>query len=221
MRTYSITITGQTPILFHNDDIDWADRMDAWKTDKDNKTKSKAGDDRTPAFRWIGSLYHDQKQLVIPTDNIMRGVMEGGAMVLIPGAKNNKTFKAPSQSGIMPRDIGWPLLVGGRTVPFKPIAELMAEKDFEVHKQRVLDLGGRLFVKRVVIGTSKHIRVRPCFDQWSTEGQLIVTDDRITTAALADIFEQMGRFKGLCDWRPSSKTPGSYGMFTAEVRQVA
>jgi hypothetical protein len=34
---------------------------------------------------------------------------------------------------------------------------------------------------------------------------------------LSDIFNYAGRYKGLGDWRPGSKTPGTWGMFTAEV----
>lgn len=217
MRAFNLTFTGVQPLLMHNDDIEWADRMDDWKSNKDNKAKSKAGDDRTPAFRWIGALYHDGENIVIPTANIMRAAMEGGAMVPVPGAKGNKTFKAQSQSGIMPQDLAWPLLVNGKPVPFAPLAELMNEGDFAKHKARATELGFSLFVKRVKIGMSKHIRVRPRFEQWSVAGQLLVVDDQITERVFKDIFESAGRHKGLCDWRPSSKTPGTFGMFQAQI----
>ena len=69
------------------------------------------------------------------------------------------------------------------------------------------------------IGASKHIRVRPRFDHWSTTGDLVVTDDQITDSALSDIYESAGRYKGLCDWRPGSKTPGTFGMFEVDVQR--
>ena len=31
MKTASVTITGTTPLLMHADNIDWADKMEAWK----------------------------------------------------------------------------------------------------------------------------------------------------------------------------------------------
>ena len=75
MRTYVVTITGTQPLLMHHDDIDWADTMEQWKLDKDNKKNSKAGDDRSPAFRWIGNLYRDENgAIILPTDNITRNV---------------------------------------------------------------------------------------------------------------------------------------------------
>jgi hypothetical protein len=188
-----------------------------WKNDVANKKLSKPGDDRTPSFRWIGCLYHDNKEIVLPISNIMRAGMEGGALVLVPGGRSGKTFKAQSQSGIMPREISWPFLVNGKTVPFGPIAELMTEPDFTRHKIRANELGFDLFVRRARIGAAKHIRVRPRFEQWSTTGDLVVTDSQITESVLRDIFESAGRFKGLCDWRPGSKTPGTFGMFSVEI----
>lgn len=220
MRTYQITITGFQPLIMHNDDIEWADQMDDWKNDKNNKKSSKAGDDRSPAFRWIGALYHDDEQLVLPTENIMRALMEGGAMVLVPGGKSGKTFKAQSQSGVMPRRPSWPLLVGGKPIPFAAIWSLMSQPDFKQHAEAVKQLGFRLFVKRARIGQSKHIRVRPIFDTWSATGELVVSDDQITTGVLEDLLESAGKYKGLGDWRPGSKTPGTFGMFTASVKEI-
>jgi len=221
MQLYKVTITGVQPLLMHADDIEWADEMERWKLDKDNKKMSKAGDDRTPAHRWIGSLYrNDAGEVVLPTENLMRGLMEGGTMVLVPGGRSGKTFKAQSQSGIMPRALGWPLLVNGKPIPAKPIQDLLGEKDFAVHKETVEKLGFSLFVKRARIGASKHIRVRPRFEQWSAAGELSVIDEQITDSVLADILEMAGTYKGLGDWRPSSKTPGTFGMFRADIERV-
>ena len=57
-RNYQATIKGMTPLILHKDDVDWADKMDDWKSDPNNKKHSKAGDDRSPAWRWIGCVYH-------------------------------------------------------------------------------------------------------------------------------------------------------------------
>jgi len=221
MKTYQVTITGVQPLLLHADDIEWADQMEIWKLDKDNKKSSKAGDDRTPAHRWIGCLYRNEAgEIVIPSENIMRALMEGGAMVTVPGGRMGKSFKAQSQSGILPRAIGWPLLVGGKQIDGKKIESLLHEKDFAAHKAAAEALGFSLFVKRARIGTSKHVRVRPRFDSWSAQGELSVSDEQITEDILNDILEMAGIYKGLGDWRPSSKTPGTFGMFTAKVERV-
>ena len=116
MRKYEVTLTGTTPLLMHWDNIEWADQMDAWKNDPANRKDSRAGDDRSPAWRWIGSCYHDGKHITIPSDNLMRSMMEGGAMVPVPGGKNGKTFKAQTQSGMMVSESDWPVLVDRKSV---------------------------------------------------------------------------------------------------------
>src|SRR5882724_8856502 len=113
MRTYNVTIQGKTPLIMHSDNIEWADQMKAWEMVAANKAASKAGDDRTPAFRWLGTVYHDGTQVVMPSDNVMRCLMAGGARM--PTGKGQKTFKAQTQSGIMAPQLYWPLLVKGKT----------------------------------------------------------------------------------------------------------
>jgi hypothetical protein len=222
MRTYHITITGTQPLLMHHDDIDWSDVMEKWKLHPDNKQASKAGDDRSPAFRWIGNLYRDESgRIIIPTDNIMRCLMEGATMVLVPGGKSGKTFKAQSQSGIMPRAVGWELMSAGKSIDTSQLDRLMKEKDFAKHEEAARKMGFTLFKKRAKIGQSKHVRVRPRFDQWSASGELLVVDEQITDDVLSDILEMAGKYKGLGDWRPSSKTPGTFGMFTAAVKRLS
>ena len=217
MRTYEIEIEGTTPLLMHWDDVNWADKMDAWRHDARNKKVSKAGDDRTPAWRWVGSTYHDGKVVAMPADNVMRALMEGGAMVPVPGGRGGKTFKAQTQSGMMISTAFLPLDAGDGPIPIDDINALMKVDDFEIHKQAVQQMGFSLFVKRAKIGTSKHIRVRPRFDRWKLSGSISVWDDQITRDVLTDIIGFAGQFKGLGDWRPGGKTPGSFGMFTGKV----
>lgn len=220
LRRYQIKLNGKQPLLMHSDDIEWSDAMDLWRVDKDHKAISKAGDDRSPAWRWLGALYHDGERIIIPAANVMRCLMEAGAMVVVPGGKSGKTFKSQTQSGIMPTEIGWPLLVDKKSVPYAPLGKLVGQKDFAKHKECALASGFELFLKRAKIGQSKHVRVRPKFDKWAAIGELVVTDEQITTSVLADIFDCGGRYKGLGDWRPGGKTPGSFGTYEAEVKEI-
>ena len=213
IRQYHVELEGVTPLLMHWDNIEWADQMEAWKSDPANKKGSKAGDDRSPAFRWIGSVYHDGERVCMSSDNLSRCLMEGGAMVPVPGGKNGKTFKAQTQSGMKVDDMFVPLDVHGKVILWKTIQALVQEPQFAVHVETVKKLGFRLFVKRAPIGQSKHIRVRPCFDEWSLKFLISVWDGQITDDVLQSLFEYAGTYKGLCDWRPGSKTPGPYGMF--------
>lgn len=215
IKSYEVEIEGTTPLLMHWDNIEWADEMEHWKSRPENKKKSKAGDDRTPAFRWIGSVYNDGKVVSIPAEIISPCLMQAGAMVPVPGAKGSKTFKAQTQSGMKIDAPYYPLIInGGTTIPYDKIAALMDEDSFPEHMQAVKKLGFKLFIKRAAVGSSKHVRVRPRFEEWKVKFQISVWDDQLTDESLRLIFENAGMFKGLGDWRPSSpRKPGSFGMF--------
>lgn len=219
-RNYNITLTGESPLLLHRDNIQWGEAMKKWTTDPDNKAKSVAGDDRTPAHRWIGCLYVSQGILVIDSDNLMTVLREGGAKC--PAGKGNKTFKRETQSGIVVNEIGWPIIVPGRSeIRFSQIEDLTKEEDFDAHCKRAESLGFSLFVKRARVNGSKHVRVRPRFDAWAVSGSLTVLDDSITTEVLQRILTHAGAYAGLGDWRPSSpKSPGPFGRFTAKVEEA-
>lgn len=136
---------------------------------------------------------------------------------MVSTGRGPKTFKAQTQSGMFVEGSHWPLLVDGRQISVAPILALRAEKDFDAHREAVSRHGFSLFLKRAKIGASKHVRVRPLFDQWSSVGIIHVHDEAITKDILQQIVSQAGLYKGLGDWRPGGKTPGPYGMFTATV----
>jgi len=219
MLNVKVTIKGLTPLLMHADNIEWSDAMDEWRKEPENKAKSKAGDDRTPPFRWIGSLNTDGEIVTIPSEYIMRCLMEGGAQV--PTGSGKKTFKAQSQSGLLCPEFHWPLFINGSgaTISMSDINDLKDKAHFVEHIEGVRKLGFSLFVKRVRVGQSKHIRVRPRFEQWATEGRIVIMDEAITVKILRQILELAGRYKGLGNWRPGSPTPGQFGMFEATVEE--
>lgn len=219
LRTYEVKLTGITPILMHRDNIEFSDELKAWREDPQNKKLSVAGDDRSPAFTWLGCLYDEEDKVVVPSDNIMRCLMEGGAMVPVPGGRGNKTFKAQTQSGMITKETAWPIVVNGETIDTAPLLKLRNERDFKKHVAAAIDNGFVLFTKRVGINGKKHVRVRPKFPRWELNGHIEVWDEQITTDVLKSILRSSGEYKGLCDWRPGSKTPGAFGRFSATVEE--
>lgn len=218
-RKYEVTLTGASPLLMHKDNIEAGEQVRAWSKDPANKKVSIAGDDRTPAWTWIGYCYHDGKQLVIDADCLMSMLRDGGKKCSAPTGKGS--MKAATQSGIMVNEIGWPLLVNGEPVEWKKIAKLADEDSFDKHVKAAEDMGFSLFCKRARVGTSKHVRVRPRFDQWQAKGTLTVLDDQITEQVLGMILRHAGFYVGLCDWRPGSpQAPGQFGRFSVEVKEV-
>jgi hypothetical protein len=218
MEQVTITITGKSPLLMHADNIQWADDMEAWKNNPANKAKSKAGDDRTPPWRWIGCLNYDDPKtgvVTIPAEYIMRSIMGGAAEV--PTGKGQKTFKSQSQSGLLCVNEHLPLLIKGKTIKMADVQKCMALKTFKEQTDAAKDLGFSLFVKRAKIGSSKHVRVRPRFDNWSIVGDIVIVDEAITKGILLQILKIAGNMKGIGDWRPGGPTPGPFGIFDAEV----
>jgi hypothetical protein len=219
MRTYQVELTGRTPLLMHHDNIEWADFMKDWREAPENQKASVKGDDRSPSWTWLGSVYHDGTVLAIPQANIMKSLMEGGAMVPVPGGRSGKTFKSQTQSGMMSVNPFWTLLVGGVPIHWSSLESAKDIPKFMDHKTYTRKLGFELLVKRAAVNGSKHVRVRPQFAAgWQATGSIAVWDEQITDKALADIFEYAGQYKGLGDWRPGApKKPGPYGTFEAKI----
>lgn len=208
-------LTGEMPLLMHNDDVEQSDALQAWRKDPQNKVKSVAGDDRSPAWTWHTYCYHDGRNLAMPSANVAVCLRQAGAKMILKG---NKTFKELTQSGMLIDTEFCEFLVAGQPVG---IDKLLAIRDrpFTEQADAVRDLGFKLFVKRAKVGQSKHVRVRPRFDEWTVRGTLTIFSDDLKPEIVRQIFDLAGRV-GLCDWRPGCKTPGPFGMFTATVEEA-
>ena len=218
-RLYGVTLTGTMPLLLHGDNLDWRASMAAWRAHPDNKAKSVPGDDRSPAWTWIGGVYHDGKVLGVSSDNLMTAIREGGSRVSVIG-KRSLTYKRQSQSGLVINEMLWPIRTPKGTVPWPAVEALCDVEDYDAHRAFALEHGFELFAKSARIGQSKHVRVRAKFMQWEVAGTITVFDETITKAILEQILTAAGRYAGLCDWRPSSpKSPGPWGTFTATVKE--
>lgn len=216
MQTYQVRVIGESPLLMHADDLQWRGELERWLADPENKRSSKAGDDRTPAWKWLGYCYHDAAHVGIPADNIMTGLREGGAKV--PTGKRGATFKRQSQSGLVVNELLWPLVTPRGVVPWGALAPLTTVKDYAEHEAAARAQGFELFAKGAKVGMSKHIRVRPRFDAWEASGTITAFDETITLDILRLILSVAGMYCGLGDWRPSSPSkPGPWGRFRAEV----
>jgi hypothetical protein len=220
MQRYQVTLTGRSPMLMHNRNLDWETIVKQWSKDPAHKSVSVAGDDRSPAWAWLGKLHHNEEVICLPADMVSSCMMYGGAMVPLPKGKRTTTCKSLSQSGCFLEGFFWPLLIQEtqlHPIAVAPLFALQQEPDFAVHEAHVRADGFRLHVKPATVGMSSHIRVRPLFDRWRVEGVVCVTDEQLTQALLTTILDYAGTYKGVGDWRPGCKTPGPWGMFTATV----
>lgn len=224
MVRYEIELTGTTPLICHADNLAFSEKIRAWQKAPENKELSQAGDDRSPAWTWIGYTYHDDKYLTMSADNLATCIREGGAKVPTGNKKGDKSYKKLSQSGIVLDMPEYELTVGGKQIPLEPIRALIGNNDFFEHMEVAEELGFELFVKRAKVMMSKHVRVRPLFRDWVVRGTITILDEEVfglTQDIVQMIFNQAGMFCGLGDWRPGSpKSPGFYGKFTTKLQKI-
>lgn len=215
--TFDFTLTGRTALLMHADNVDAADELDVWRKHPDNKGIRKAGDDRSPAWTWMTYLHHHDGRIAMPTDAIMAAIRGAGANI----SMGKKSFKAETQSGLFIAEEFCPLVVRGKPVEISRVYKFKDEP-FPVHLSECEKLGFKLFVKRAAIQNSKHVRVRPRFDEWQVRGRIEVLSPAITPDILESMFKIAGAKCGLLDWRPSSKkSPGPFGQFDHTLARVA
>ena len=224
MKRYQIELTGTTPLIMHRDNLGFSEKVRVWQKDPANKELSVAGDDRSPAWTWIGSLYHDEKFITMSADNLATCIREGGAKVPTGKNKGDQSYKKLSQSGIVLDTPEYTLLVDGEQIPLDPIRELIGNTTFADHMAEVEGLGFELLVKRAKVMMSKHVRVRPLFRNWKVVGTITILDEDmfgLTQDVVQMILNQAGNFCGLGDWRPGSpKSPGFYGKFTTRLTSI-
>lgn len=225
---FEVIANGITPLLLHQDDVEWADtiaeerdRIKRAEKGGDNSIAFRAGDDRVPAATWKGYAYNDGERLVLPTANLQRCLVAAGAMIPMPN-KPRSSMKKPAASGIMFDDPFVPLLIGTQMqeVPWNDVARI--DGKFSEHVAAARNLGFDLQVKRAKVGMSKHVRVRPLFARWAFRAGFAVDLGQIDASTIETLWQYAGSRCGIGDWRPSAPmSPGPYGKFAVEVRRKA
>lgn len=219
---FKFKMIGKTPLLLHQDNIEFGDEIEAWRLAAENQKKAgkKKGDDRSPAWTWLGYLPFDPDtgEAAIPAHYLTSMLAAAGTQ--IPTGKGTKSYKEAACAAVFPLLDFFPLTTKGK--PFN-VAELTtqlhAEEDFRQHLVKVRAAGFDLDMRRAKVGAGKHVRVRPKFMQWEVTGDVRVELDRIPQDILTSVFRIMGD-RGLGDFRPSCVRPGRFGMFGVELKKA-
>jgi hypothetical protein len=236
-RTVTLTLRSATELLMDRDNISYSERLVRWQKDPTNADQQVPGDDRAPAWGWLGKLHYDEatKLVGLPQSMLLACLRAAATTIPHPTAKGGKTLKELSQAGIQFTKTSFPLLVHRpqdgqwRPIPYDELAHKLGDElDFVVHEEVVKQFGFRLDVRRSKPQYNRsHVRVRPMFAPWRCVCEMRVMDDVLTDAVLMQMFEIAGSSKGIGNWRPSNGRAGSYGIFTVEagvapeVREVA
>lgn len=218
----SFELKGTTRLLMHSDDVLWADELKVTRAEMDKELTIR-GDDRSPPWSWLGCMYDDGEFVTMPAANLAACLRAAGATMLVPG-KGKKTYKEASQSGLSFIGEHLTFTNNGKQVPIAPLRALRKlgnnPEIFSQHQATAAKHGFELYVKRAKVGAGKHVRVRPMFKAWIVTGEVDVElPDVLTTDVLRDLFCAAGR-KGLGDWRPGCRTPGTCGQFVATLKRI-
>jgi len=217
---YRVKLTGITSAKMHRDDILAGDTVKQWRSTHKDAPK---GDDRFPSWTWKTYLYSDGTHVVTPTDNIIASLRKAGSLFSLGTGK--KTLKGAAASCFAFPTANWRMVPAGKEEPIL-LADCDAIDDrmpFEKHIEPAARLGMILDLHRVsVTPTSKHVRVRPCFPAgWTVEGEFYnLKPGLIPEDQLRKFWTAAGEFSGLFDWRPSARSPGWHGKYTAELSRV-
>jgi hypothetical protein len=192
MIKFNILVTGTAPLLMHNSRL--ANPLDpatkALKRVVGKRTKTDDDHEEVARLEHAGSLYRDSDVgPYLPSDNVWRSLYDG--------AKKHKLGVKFKEGVIFPENVN-PLAYRGP----RDLEGLWEDENF------------RIFAS-VRVGTSRVVRCRPMFRQWTAEATGVLDPNILNLDELVTIAETAGQVIGLGDWRPR------YGRYVATVRQVA
>lgn len=181
ITTIQAKITGVTPLIMHSGSgIDPLDEFSIAKSKITAKRTKKTEEDIQELYRldFMSGLYLDgDNHPAIPGENIEAMIRDG--------AKATRNGKA-AVAGVLSDGV-WKLSYpGGPKTP----DELWAKRGMWMDK------------RAVKVSTSRVIRVRPKFTEWSLNFQLVVNTGLVSASKVREWLETAGVAVGLGDFRP-------------------
>jgi hypothetical protein len=179
MINFRITLTGSAPLLMHSSRL--ADPLNpaAKALKKISSKRAKTDEDYADMARleWFGSLYLDSDfGPYIPGENISRS--------LVDGARISKLGVKVQRGVFISTDVN-PIAYRGP----RKADDLWTDENFR-HKASVK------------VGTSRVMRCRPLFREWSTSAEGILDPSVMDLTDLSAVADAAGKMCGLGDWRP-------------------
>lgn len=204
----SLTLRGRNQILLHNGQT--ADPRNRYAKDmkaiSSKRKKVDADFDQMARIEWFAGLYVGDYQKdgnTYATTPIPAHVIEG---TIIGGAKKSKNSPRV-KSGVF---VDQPAILD---FDGKPEGDLTADQ-LQKALETLYEAGHHHLTVGVRVSTSKVMRTRPMFNNWSAKTEIEFDDDQLNFAELQDIIEDAGRLVGVGDWRPK------YGRFTPSLELV-
>lgn len=189
MKSLTYKLTGITTLLMHSDVTANPLNEHAKKLKALTSKRKKTDEDyeRIAEVEFIAGIYYNERLgYYMPAKNI--------DATLLASAKQFKLGTTWKQAAIVDSD-----------VPFD-----FPDREFppaELYKQKN---GLYVDMQTVKIGTSKMVRCRPAFNEWSFNFSVIIDEGKLNAEQVTQIVENAGKYIGICDYRPR------YGKFNVE-----
>jgi hypothetical protein len=202
MDELRLKFIGETSLMQHDSKL--ANPLDPYTQEMSRRSgkRKKTIEDIWDLARieWEGSMYLHEGKIQIPSRVINR--------TLLDGAKK-QTNGTLWKTGCMITTDFHPLEYKGKTINIKETDEIPNPQLDEFFKP-INYLQALVRVK-----TSKILRTRPVFHDWSCETTILHDPSIMQSNLILQAAVDAGRLCGFCEWRPS--TGGNYGRFKVEV----
>lgn len=177
MKSYSVTISGVSPLLMHA----FTDEAAMAATMGERGTHVASRDD-LPREKARAHLYHSPDgTIIVPGPNLLAALVDAGRL-----HKLGKSKLTTNKSSLVPAYLG----IEEVYIPITP-----AEWEVDVRPICIPATGGRI------------LRYRPRFDQWALTFTLQLLDADMTAGLARGILDDAGTKIGLGDFRPARKGP--------------
>lgn len=202
--SHSFTITGIGPMLMHcgqtADPLNQFARAMKAQSAKRNKT-----DDDLAALsllEWWAGLYTDKP---LKVDDVGHVNVPDGTGLVLPAHVLDSCIREGARKIKAGKLISAGVIVEGpakfKAAGVKSLVAASADDSFH-------------FRCAVKVGTSKVMRTRPIFNEWSASFAICMDSEVVDLPTVKQSLEAAGRLVGVGDWRPGAPKGGSYGRFT-------
>lgn len=206
IENHSFTIVGIGPMLMHCGQT--ADPLNQFaKAMKKQSAKRNKTDEDLAALsllEWWAGLYTD-KRLSVSDDGTV--TEQPGTNLILPSHVLDSAIREGGRKIKAGKQISAGVIVDGSgeftAVGLKSITKASTDESFH-------------YRTAVKVGTSKVMRTRPIFNDWSVSFSVCLDTSVCDLDLVKQSLSAAGRLVGVGDWRPGAPKGGSYGRFTVE-----
>jgi hypothetical protein len=203
-NSHTFTITGIGPMLMHcgqtADPLNQFARAMKAQSAKRNKTDEDLA--ALSMLEWWAGLYTDK---TLKVDSEGHVTVPDGTSLILPAHVLDSCLREGARKIKAGKLISAGVIVEGpakfKAAGIRSLTAAAADEQYH-------------FRCAVKVGTSKVMRTRPIFQDWSATFSVCMDTEVVDLPTVKQSLEAAGRLVGVGDWRPGAPKGGSYGRFT-------